>query len=374
VLQFDGSSSGFEIKDAYASFTEPWLKYFSGTIGIFNRPFGYEIAYSSSSRETPERSRLFQTLFPKERDLGAQLAFSADKGIASFFNLKVGVFNGVTPLQLDNDNIKDVIGRVGFELPLRQWGMALDGGFSCYSGGVINSDTASNGTKTVSKVDSSWTTKVVGVDSAGRAVISASRKYDTTFTYASKGASFAMEDGKFVKAAAQNNKWFERTYYGFDLQYYLDIPVIGGLTFRGEYLWGKQPGTSGSSSFYQPGAGQAPNGAVYMRNFNGYYFYWVQCWGPKVQSVVKYDGYDPNLDIGGDAVGAAGTGTSATDLKYKTVSLGLIYNWDENLRFMLNYDMPKNETSANLKNTDPYKNFSRDMPDNVFTFRIQYKF
>jgi len=79
VMQFDITEKGLGIKDAYLSLTEPWLNTFSLTGGVFDRPFGYEISYSSSSRETPERSRLFQILFPGERDLGAKLTLQAPK-------------------------------------------------------------------------------------------------------------------------------------------------------------------------------------------------------------------------------------------------------------------------------------------------------
>jgi hypothetical protein len=335
VLQFDGSHSGFEIKDAYVAITEPWLKYFTGTMGIFDRPFGYEISYSSSMRESPERSRIYQTLFPKERETGAKLAFAADEGWLSHFNLKGGFFNGLTPLQLENDNTKDFIGRAGFEAPFRDFGMAIDGGFSSYYSwqGVTNTDTTGGG-----------------------------------------GIAYDMDGSVFKKLTNQKGQKFDRQYFGFDLQYYYDIPVIGGLTFRGEYLWGMQPGTSSSSSFYQPSAGQAPNGSLYERNFAGYYLYWVQCWGSRVQSVVKYDVYDPNVDVGGDDIGASNSYTTATDLNYATVGLGLIYHWDDNVKFMLYYDMPKNEESQKLTSTDPYKDFSRDLPDNVLTFRVQYKF
>ena len=41
---------------------------------------------------------------------------------------------------------------------------------------------------------------------------------------------------------------------------------------------------------------------------------------------------------------------------------------------MAYYDMPTNEESSALANADPYKNFSRDLPDDVFTLRLQYKF
>lgn len=336
VLQFDASSGGFEIKDAYLSLKEPWLKNFTATMGIFDRPFGYEISYSSSMRESPERSRVYQTLFPKEREIGAKLAFSADQGIASFFNLKAGIFNGVTTLQLDNDDSKDFIGRAGFEIPLRNAGMGIDGGFSTYLGKVTNTDTNATGI--------------------------------------TKGAAYEMYGKVFKRMTGQKGKEFDRQYFGLDLQYYLDIPVIGGLTLRGEYLWGIQPGTSSSSSFYQPSSGGTPHGAVYSRNFSGAYLYWVQCWGTKVQSVIKADYYDPNVNVEKHDIGVSGSGTGIADIAFRTAGIGLVYNWDANLKFMFYYDIPKNEKSFNLTNKDPYKNFSRDLKDNVFTLRVQYKF
>lgn len=332
VIQFDASSGGFEIKDAYLSLTEPWLKYFTATMGIFDRPFGYEISYSSSMRESPERSRVYQTLFPKEREIGAKLAFAADKGFWQYLNFKGGIFNGVTTLQLDNDDNKDFIGRIGFEIPLRNIGMGFDGGFSTYLGKVTNTDTTTVGT--------------------------------------AKGNSFEMDGKAFKRSTGQKGKNFDRQYFSGDLQYYLDIPVIGGLSLRGEYLGGQQPGTSSSSSFYQPSSGGTPHGAVYSRNFAGAYLYWVQCWGSKVQSVVKYDYYDPNVDVEKDEIGVSGSGTGTADLAWTTGGVGLIYNWDDNLKFMFYYDVPKNEKSNSLSD----KKYAHDIKDNVFTLRVQYKF
>ncbi|MBU1298901.1 MAG: hypothetical protein KKG06_12060, partial [Bacteroidetes bacterium] len=54
VLQIDITQSGVAIKDAYAMIKEPWLRIFSLTGGVFDRPFGFEISYSSSMRESPE--------------------------------------------------------------------------------------------------------------------------------------------------------------------------------------------------------------------------------------------------------------------------------------------------------------------------------
>jgi len=270
---------------------------------------------------------------------------------------------------------KDYIGRVGFELPMRSIGMALDGGFSAYVGSVKNTDTTRNSVKTFRKMDTTWVTKSTVSDS-GRVSWSATRKIDSSFTYAysDPGLAYEMAGKAFKLSAGQIDKRYDRRYYGFDLQYYYDIPVLGGLTFRGEYLWGTQPGTGSSSSFYQPSAGQIPNGSLYLRDFSGYYLYWVQCLGSKVQSVLKYDMYDPNIEVESDEVGAKNSKTSSTDLAFATFGAGLIYHWDENVKVMLYYDMPKNEESVNLKNTDPYKDFSRDMPDNVLTLRVQYKF
>lgn len=79
VFQLDITEKGLSVKDAYLKLTEPWLNSISTTMGVFDRPFGYEISYSSSQRESTERSTVFQTLFPEERDLGAKITLQAPK-------------------------------------------------------------------------------------------------------------------------------------------------------------------------------------------------------------------------------------------------------------------------------------------------------
>ena len=79
VLQFDVTEKGMGIKDAYIKIKEPWMNAVSLTTGVFDRPFGFEISYSSSLRETPERTRLFQTIFPGERDLGTKITIQDQK-------------------------------------------------------------------------------------------------------------------------------------------------------------------------------------------------------------------------------------------------------------------------------------------------------
>ena len=57
VLQPDFQPGNITIKDAYAQVNDPWLNMFSLWAGKFNRP-NYEVEYSSSNREVPERSRV----------------------------------------------------------------------------------------------------------------------------------------------------------------------------------------------------------------------------------------------------------------------------------------------------------------------------
>lgn len=60
--------------------------------------------------------------------------------------------------------------------------------------------------------------------------------------------------------------------------------------------------------------------------------------------------------------------TTAGDLKYTTLGIGWIYAYDSTLKLMAYYDMVKNETSKSLAG------YSKDLKDNVFTLRLQYKF
>jgi hypothetical protein len=343
VLQLDVTQNGVGIKDAYASIKEPWLRTASLTAGVFDRPFGFEISYSSSNREAPERSRLFQTLFPGERELGAKLELTPENGPLSYFNLKAGVFNGVLNTANENDRHKDFIGRLGFQLPLEEQGLALDGGFSTYAG------TVTANSKKIYEIDNASTVKKFKVDST----------------------------------ATNLGNGFDRNYYGFDVQLYYDMPVIGGASLRGEYIWGKQPGTDKKTSFYNPDAAAStdPKSVIdgkkvtdlYFRNFNGWYINYVQNIGLQNQFVIKYDVYTPNSDISSNDIGTTGSNLSAADLKYSTLGLGWIYHWDANVKFTLYYDWVKNEkVNANAPNSLAL--YKDDIKDNVLTLRMQYKF
>ncbi len=322
VVQIDATEKGLGLKDAYVLFKEPWLKSFGVKAGIFDRPFGFEISYSSSSREAPERSRMFQTLFPGERDLGASFEYSPYipfEDFLGYFNFKGGLFAG-NGINAEVDNRKDFIGRLGFSIPFYEENLAIDGGVSTYIGGV----------------------KLA----AGKSI------------YTVDSPTFATADTKTTFA--------DRNYLGLDLQVYYALPVLGNFTLRGELITGKQPGGSASSSS-SPTALQT--GDIYLRNFFGYYINFVQNLGDKNQLVVKYDVYDPNTDVEGDQIGAVSAAKLGSgDIKYSTLGLGLVHYWDDNIKFVFYYDSVSNETSSKLAG------FNSDLRDNVFTFRIQYKF
>jgi phosphate-selective porin len=317
VLQLDATEKGVALKDAYISVKEPWVKAFGLTAGAFNRPFGFEISYSSSSRESPERSRLFQTLFPGERDLGAKIDFMPQDGLLSFLNFQGGIFTG-NGVSSETDNAKDFIGRLGFQFPFYDENFEIDGGVSGYLGQV--------------KLDDAK--KTFTVDSPTDYMV------DSTTTYQ------------------------DRTYIGADLQLYYDIPFLGGLSLRGEYIQGENPGSSGSNAPYRAGAGD-----IHMRNFYGYYIMYVQNLGLSNQLVFKYDVLDPNKDVTGDDIGAsANTKLTAADVAYTTYGVGIVHHWDSNVKFTLYYDIVENEKVPAIES------LKEDLKDNVVTLRMQYKF
>jgi hypothetical protein len=340
VLQFDVVPSGLSIKDAYATLMEPWFKTFSYTMGVFDRPFGFEIGYSSSSREAPERTRMYQTLFPGERDLGAKLEINPQEnwGLAKYLNLKGGLFTGMGPTVNENDNEKDFIGHAGFSVPFYDINLSIDGGASAYLGKVT---------------DLNDTVLSVGKSPEGITTLIANT-------------------GNFKETA-------DRNIFGFDGQVYYDLPVVGGLSLRGEYLWGEQPGTTGAGTFYAglPVATPAlPTPApprLVTRNVAGWYIALIQNLGSKVQAVARYDLYDPNTDVKGSDIGVTGSALSATDLAYSTVGLGMLYYWDESIKFTAYYDIVKNEEVASTA-TGTLTAYQKDLSDNVFTFRMQVKF
>jgi hypothetical protein len=347
VVQFDITEKGLGIKDAYMNFTEPWLQTLTVTGGVFNKPFGYEIPFSSSMRESPERSRFTQTLFPGERDLGAMLTIQMPKTSPwNFIKIDAGYFagNGTNP---EFDNKKDFIGHIGISKATPNEKIKYGLGASYYNGGVYQ------GTANY------YTLKDDG-----------------------SGVKAFIPDASHVKGS-----FAQRQYMGLDAQFSIESP-IGITTLRGEYATGTQPGSDKSTSSPTSDftviapkvnsdnttVGVSTVADTYLRKFKAGYVYFVQSINRTPLSlVVKYDFYDPNTDLTGNEIGKSTTAvgakkTGSADLKYTTTGIGLLCAVSANVKLTLYYDMVKNET------TNSVANFSKDLKDNVITFRMQYKF
>ena len=164
VLQPDVSSSGVTLKDGYVELTEPWTSWkHTLTAGQFNWPYGFEIMYSSSQREVPERSRVIRTLFPGERDRGVMLS---GRGFNEKFNYRVAIVNGTGTGRSDDLNKrKDFVGRGGYSFG------PVDVGASVYRGSeLIATSTNAAGIefdKQRQGIDFQWATPLPGLGIRG---------------------------------------------------------------------------------------------------------------------------------------------------------------------------------------------------------------
>ncbi len=332
VFQIDATEKGVVIKDMYAKFTEPWAQAVSLTVGNMNRPFGFEIGYSSSMRESPERGRMSQIIFPGERDLGAMITFQMPKTSKwNFLKLEAGMFNGAGP-NSDFDFQKDIIGRLRADRTTKSEKISYGIGVSYYDGGVQNGKrNVFSSIGTLANGNLGW----MAPDTT------ASNLYGVTAVS-------------------------KRTYIGADFQLNIDLP-IGLTSLRAEYIQGQQPATSSSSA--SPTA--QPTTETYIRNFDGAYFYFLyNIMQSKHQLIFKYDWYDPNTDVSAADIGKTGSGLNAADIKYTTIGLGWAFRWNTNVKFTTYYDMVTNEKTSNLTSGGTWN----DLKDNVLTVRMQYKF
>lgn len=318
VLQIDVTENGVNIKDAYLKLQEPKTKIIGFKAGVFDRPFGHEITYSSSRRESPERSRVFLELFPKERDLGAEIILQGPQNtFLKDFRLNAGLFSGNGGQARETDSRKDFIGRLAYSRSINDISFGL--GTSVYSGGV----------------------RLAGDQNQ--------------VAYKLKGDKFSRDEN------LTQGDYAKRQYFGFEGQFSV-ASSIGKTSLRGEYLWGTQPGAEGGS--------QSPTGAItndiYSRNFNGYYIYLVQGIGRTNHNfVAKYDAYDPNTKLSGNECQTVG------DISYSTLGLGWLWNMNDNLRLMCFYEIISNEKVNNHIVDSKYKD---NISDDLFTLRLQYKF
>lgn len=320
VFQLDITEKGIGLKDAYINIRAPFADAVSIKGGVFDRPFGHAISYSSANRESPERPAIFQTLFPQERDLGAMLTVQPPQtSPLGIVKLEAGLFAG-NGIAQETDSRKDFIGHLS---ALKNTGaLTLGGGVSYYNGSVYQ------GTQNVYK----------------------------------------MQSAKFVLNTNESNfgNFARREYLGFDAQVSLSS-VIGTTKIYTEYLFGTQPGLQNSTG--SPGTSALPSADTWVRPFGGGYIMFTQTLGKlPVAIVAKYEQYDPNTQVAGNNTGAATSQTGTADLAQQTTGFGAILNINPSLRLTAYYDINRNETSVNIPE------MAADLKNNIFTLRMQYKF
>ncbi len=411
VLQPDFAPGNITIKDAYAIANDRWLKTFSLWAGKFNRP-NYEVEYSSSSRELPERSRVIRAIYPDERAIGAKLEIAPPR---IPLKIQFAIFNGNDGVSVNNptfnygtlsydnnvtigqntdfDNYKDLMLRATYAFRLGNLGGLTVGAHGYYGQIKANSTDLLN----------------------------------SDYTY-----------DKSLSTNGNTGKGVPKQWVGFEAQLYLDI--LGGMALKGEYIFGvnSTPGfnistkdaTSSTSykndtlSITNTALTSVYNAPAISRKFDGYYIYLVKNIGKRHQVAVRYDYYNPNTSLAADQVGTAkwdakkpdvvsnnityvGTSpviaantqsktttvnklTSGTaDIPYGTWTLGYTYFFDENIKFMIAYEMPMNrkvgivdpntnvgnvKANYSVNNTPGTYDYSKLIKQNTLTLRMQVKF
>jgi hypothetical protein len=303
VLQPDFSTGNIALQDAYGVVSIPKLKEWSIWAGQFDRP-NYEVEYSSSQVEVLDRSRVIRTLYPKEKEIGAKLEYKgSDVPLKFQFMALNGNFAGKEAK--DVDSRKDLMGRLVYELNLRERGIGLNFGVNGYLGG--------------------------------------NRAKTNPYVLTSYGVTDSLVVGDYL-----SKKWL-----GGEFQLFADF--LGGMSIKGEYLAGVNSLASTISSSSTTAQKKAdPNK---LKNFSGFYLYLIKNIGSKNQFIARYDFFDPNTKLSGDA--------AVNDIYYKTLSLAWQYYLNDWIRLSIYYDMPKNEVNSTYKT---------QIKDNILALRVQAKF
>jgi phosphate-selective porin len=286
VLQPDFSTGNLTLKDAYTVLNIPKVKDLTLWMGQMNRP-NYEVEYSSSQRETMERSRVIRAIYPGEREIGAKLEY-----IGSKIPLKMqlmymnGNFTGAQ--SIDQDTKKDLMGRVVYSIKAPGAGIGVDFGVNGYYGG----------------------TRI-------------------------KTNPFVSTVNPLIIDSVAIGTYLDKHWIGGELQLFAD--VLGGLSIKGEYMAGVN--NFASSRLITATIAEKKGDPNKVREFSGYYLYLIKNIGAKNQAVVKYDYYDPNTKTAGDK-------STTAELNYKTWSFAWQYYLNDNIRISMQYEIPKNETNA----------------------------
>jgi hypothetical protein len=306
VFYIDGSSSssatGITVRmiEAYVVLRDPWtvMHLHQLLMGQMNVPFGYEIERSSSTREVLERSRAANVLFPGERDRGLQIRNDWTTWLQTSFGVwnGPGIADALLPVQAPTSG-KPVSARVRVDRGV------LAGGLSWYGGDEVYPLTGPDAT-----VDK----RRLGFDVEGYYELPALGGGSVTF-------EFYDAEGLNADAIKANTTALKDT---------------AGATI-GTVL---KPGSTASSLASES---------------RGWYAMWVQNLGAHAQFALRYDTYDPNLDLDHD--------------QYQRWNLALHGFYAGAVRATLQYEIPSTEAK---QGDGSY----RDPKDNALTAQLQIKY
>lgn len=326
TFQFEATERDLNIRDMFLRLYEPKAQNLSVTAGLFARPFGYEVNLSSSYRESPERGRMSQILMPSERDLGAMITYDPQrrKGRGPRFKLDAGFFNGQGKSgPAEFDSYKDFISRLTLKPFRLSKKLSFSGGLSYLNGG--------------------W-------------------RQESRYRYeigSDNGNAVYLVDSSLSNVGRKA----PRRYAGADAQVVLKHGW-GKTEWRAEYWRGTQPGTAATT--VNPGT--LPTGPTYVRNFDGGFFYFLQnVVNEQWEVVVKYDWYDPNTRVSAGQIGKPGTNLTVADVRFGTLGVGLTHYLNTNVKLVGYHSFVRNEKTALAA-------FAGDVPDDVFTLRMQLRF
>lgn len=310
----DLSEKGVAFKEAYLQLDDPYLNMFSLKTGVIYVGFSDEVNYSSSKRESPEHSLIVNKLIPDEKDLGTQLRITAPKNTPlEGLKLDLGLFSG-NGIRVDDNSKMDFVARLKYEKSISKISFGL--GASLYNGKVNNADSL----------------------------------------------LYTVKNGAWTSEEVTKNQMNKRQYFGFDAQFAIKT-IMGSTSLRGEYLFGYQPSILGDFASPKSNSYIPASAFSYQRPFSGGYVYFLQdIYKTPLTFVVKYSYLDPNTQMKGDEI------SNKADVTMSTLGIGGLWQINSALRLMAFYDINNNERTANLIDYD------KDVKDNVFTLRLQYKF
>jgi hypothetical protein len=356
-FQYDATEKGFNaFKDFYGRIIDPWTGWFSIQGGITVRPFGWESPASPMTYESPEFSRMNQTIMPNECELGETFIVESPRTFKPvYLRFDAAVVNGTG------------IGNTGT-------------GQSAINTGAYQSAKDFEARILLGKA--------FKINSDTRIKLNASASYyygnvlqttNNVFEVVKTGAgvdSFANVTAGTPDTAGKGHTDYHREYYGAHLEVDFDYKIAPGASatsaLRGEFITGQQPGQAGSSTVPLGASTGLPSADLYIRNFRGYMVTFTQGFHFKAGKqemhadlTFKVDNYTPNTAVNGTEINTHDK-FSTTDIAYTTYSGGFTFTPVPYFKLMLWYDHPVNESTGIAGWGADYKK------DDVFTLRTQF--